>query len=144
MIVGFWATQGICTIVFGQHIRQVECRNTSVWPSGLRRWLQVPFYFGRRGFEPLSGHYERSFCNSHFLLASCLPPAAFFNSVYIDPRLSCTQCSAHFDFLSVLHFDSLGRDHVAPSPTVGVGLESRPTVGLGLGSESLSPGQSLA
>ena len=27
----------------------------SVWPSGLRRWLQVPFYLGRRGFEPLSG-----------------------------------------------------------------------------------------
>ena len=22
----------------------------SVWPSGLRRWLQVPFYFGRRGY----------------------------------------------------------------------------------------------
>ena len=29
----------------------------SVWPSGLRRQLQVLFFFGRRGFEPLSGHF---------------------------------------------------------------------------------------
>ena len=33
----------------------------SVWPSGLRRWLQVPFYFGRRGFEPLSGQMMNLF-----------------------------------------------------------------------------------
>ena len=30
----------------------------SVWPSGLRRQLQVLFFFGRRGFEPLSGHFD--------------------------------------------------------------------------------------
>ena len=37
----------------------------SVWPSGLRRWLQVPFYLGRRGFEPLSGQtqsFDPSMC----------------------------------------------------------------------------------
>lgn len=45
----------------------------SVWPSGLRRWLQVPFYFGRRGFEPLSGQakfyiFEKDWFNSIPLL----------------------------------------------------------------------------
>ena len=42
----------------------------SVWPSGLRRWLQVPFYFGRRGFEPLSGQMLQG------LLFSCTHPCS--------------------------------------------------------------------
>ena len=42
----------------------------SVWPSGLRRWLQVPFYFGRRGFEPLSGQHKSCFCCLKFCMCS--------------------------------------------------------------------------
>ena len=58
----------------------------SVWPSGLRRQLQVLFFFGRRGFEPLSGHFDagklylplpRKSNNKKKTMAETLPPPTF-------------------------------------------------------------------
>ena len=40
----------------------IQLSYMSVWPSGLRRQLQVLFFFGRRGFEPLSGQATLFFC----------------------------------------------------------------------------------
>ena len=68
----------------------IQLSYMSVWPSGLRRQLQVLFFFGRRGFEPLSGHNMIG-SNIKFLL-----PAAGLHY-----RMPCTYLFVPSEFIII-------------------------------------------